>query len=153
MSSLFDLSFKSFITPKIIQVIFIVGLIVVSIAALVFLVGSIASGSAITILFGLIGAVVIVATGIIYVRVINELLILQFRIRDVLEQIAINTGGATPPRPAQTGFGGFGSPSSQPPGGYQSPANPGYPPQQQPSQQPPQQQPPAQPGWGQPPSS
>jgi hypothetical protein len=93
-------SFQKMITPVIIQVIYILGLIGNALAALVFLGMSFAQGTALGILVGFVGAIVILLLGSIMIRVYCELLILAFKIYDELK--AIRTG--TPPADHASGF-------------------------------------------------
>ena len=103
-------SFDKMITPVIIQVIYILGLIVNAIAALVALIGSFTTGSATGILVGLIVSAAILVLGSLMIRVYCELLILAFKIYDELK--AIRTG--TPPADHVSGFPV--SPTSSAPG-------------------------------------
>jgi hypothetical protein len=93
-------SFDKMITPVIIRVIYILGLIANAIAALVALIGSFTTGSATGILVGLIAAAAILVLGSLMIRVYCELLILAFKIYDELK--AIRTG--TPPPGHVSGF-------------------------------------------------
>jgi len=94
------LSFRKMITPTIIQVVFLLGLIVNALSALGVLISSFIAGTAIAILGGLITFVIILILGSILIRVYCELLILAFRIYDELK--AIRTG--TPPPGDMVGF-------------------------------------------------
>lgn len=81
-SSLLDMSFSDFITPKIIKVLFILAIIGSAIWALALLVAGIASGSAGGILGGLIGAPIVFILAVILSRVYLELLLVMFRIAE-----------------------------------------------------------------------
>jgi len=76
---LFDVSMKTFITPSIIKVLFIVGIVAVSIISLVILVAGAQSDG---------GAVFIVLAplywffGVLYLRVILEVIVVLFRIEE-----------------------------------------------------------------------
>lgn len=92
-SSLFDVSMKETITPKIIRVVYVIGIIgillaaVVSIITSIFFSGTIGFGS---VLFALIGAVVGAFIGIVLLRVYLEIIILLFNIYDQLKEIKAN---------------------------------------------------------------
>ena len=81
-SSLLDMSFSDFFTPKIIKVLFILAIIGSAIWALALLVAGIASGSAGGILGGLIGAPIVFILAVILSRVYLELLLVMFRIAE-----------------------------------------------------------------------
>ena len=76
---LFDVSMKTFITPSIIKVLFILGLIVVSIFSLILLVaGAQADGGFVLILL----APLYWFIGVLYLRVILEVIVVLFRIEE-----------------------------------------------------------------------
>lgn len=83
------LSFRRFITPLAIQIIFWVGVLFVVVAALTQMFASFAA-----FILGILGIIV----GIVAVRIYCELLILLFRIYD--ELVSLRTGAP----PADTGF-------------------------------------------------
>ena len=92
--ALFDFSFTSFVTPKIIKVLFILGVLVVSLYAIGMLLiglfsmvrGAIGSG-----LGMLIVAPIIFVLGICYVRVLLEVMVAIFRIAENTSQLAQHT--------------------------------------------------------------
>jgi hypothetical protein len=76
---LFDVSMKTFITPSIIKVLFILGLIAVSIFSLIILVaGAQADGGVVLILL----APLYWFIGVLYLRVILEVIVVLFRIEE-----------------------------------------------------------------------
>jgi len=79
ISSLFDLSFESFVTVKLIRVLYVLALIGVLLSAVSILVGSLAQDRT---FIGLIGAVVILCVGTLLARVYTEILMVVFRIAD-----------------------------------------------------------------------
>ncbi len=85
--SLFDFSFSSFITPKIIKILFVIGLILTAILTLFIIIfafiGSIASG-----VIALIFSPVIFFLYVLAVRIYLELLIVIFRIQSDIAKIA-----------------------------------------------------------------
>jgi hypothetical protein len=88
--SLFDFSFSSFITPKIIKILFVIGLILTAIFTLFLIIfafiGSIASGVVV-----LIFSPVIFLLYVLAVRIYLELLIVIFRIQGDIAKIAEHT--------------------------------------------------------------
>lgn len=81
-SSLLDMSFSDFITPKIIKILFVLAIIGSAIWGLVILVVGLASGSVGGILGGLIGAPILFVLAVIMSRVYLELLLVMFRIAE-----------------------------------------------------------------------
>lgn len=85
--SLFDFSFSSFITPKIIKILFVIGLILVVILTLFYIILAFVSHIA-------FGVVVLILSPIIFllymlaVRIYLELLIVIFRIQGDIAEIA-----------------------------------------------------------------
>ena len=95
--SLFDYSFSSFITTKLIKVLYILSTIAIAIYTLV-LVLVLFKASPVAGIFGLVilGPLVFVI-GMIYMRVILELLIVIFRIHEDVREINVRGGGAMTP--------------------------------------------------------
>lgn len=93
-SSLFDMSFSNFITPKIIRILFILAIIGSAIWALALLVAGLGSGSAGGILGGLIGAPIVFILAVILSRVYLELLLVMFRIAENTERLAERAEGS-----------------------------------------------------------
>jgi len=89
VSSLFDLSFTNFITPKLIKVLFVISIVLAAFGSLfVVLTGFQAGG-----VFGGLGALLIVAPilfffYVMYARVMMEVLIVIFRCSEYLAEIA-----------------------------------------------------------------
>jgi len=76
---LFDVSMKTFITPSIIKVLFVLGLIAISIFSLILLIaGTQADGGAVLILL----APLYWFLGVLYLRVILEVIVVLFRIEE-----------------------------------------------------------------------
>ena len=87
-SSLFDLSFTNFITPKIIKVLFVISIVLLSLETLS-IVGFAFMNSAIGGIFTLlIIAPLILLFGVIYARVVMEVLIQIFRGVEYLAEMA-----------------------------------------------------------------
>lgn len=95
-ADLFDVSFKEFITIRIIKVIFVLGLLVIGIGALFALIAGLSGGGT-----GAIASLIFVPLGalltIIFFRVYLELVVVIFRIGENSTEIARNTGGGSGP--------------------------------------------------------
>ncbi len=77
------LSFRKMITPIIIQILFWIGVALCVIMGLAGIVGGIGAGSGVVVLT----SVLMILIGPIFVRVYCELIIIMFRIHDVLTEI------------------------------------------------------------------
>lgn len=86
-SSLFDLSFSDFITPRIIKLLFVISIIVSVIAAGVLLVSGLSQGDGAALL-ALIGAPLLFLLYVIMARVWLEVIMVLFRIADNTDQLA-----------------------------------------------------------------
>ena len=78
-SSLFDTSFKSFITPKIVRVVFIIGLVISALYGLGIFIALASRGGA-GVIFGLIIGPIVFLVAVIGMRVYLEVVMLLFRI-------------------------------------------------------------------------
>jgi phosphoglycerol transferase MdoB-like AlkP superfamily enzyme len=121
--SLFDTTFSSLITTKIIRVLYILALIVIGLAALFYTIFAFTQSAALGVITLLVLAPLAALLYAIYTRVILEVIIVLFRILETNQQIAANTAG----------LAGGGAPSSTfvPPatsGGYDAPPPPPPPP-------------------------
>ncbi len=86
-ASLTDFSFESFVTPKIIKLVYFLILIGVSFSALAFLVSSAMTKGAVGFIIGLIGAPIILILGAVMGRVYVEIIMLAFKILQTLQRI------------------------------------------------------------------
>ncbi len=114
-NSLFDYSFSSFITPRIIKVLYVLMTIAVALWTLVLLLIAFKASAAAGILTLLIVGPIFFLISMIYVRVGLELLIVFFRIHGDVAEINVRGGGgdippasapapkAPAPAPADTG--------------------------------------------------
>ena len=84
--ALFDLSFSSFITPKIIKILFILAMIGAAILSLVIIVGGFTQGVGAGIL-ALILSVIVFVINIVLARLWLELVMVAFSINDRLKSI------------------------------------------------------------------
>lgn len=97
-ASLFDTSFSSFVTMRIIKVIYVITLILIGLVALAFIVRAFSVGSG----FGFLTLIVLAPLAslfyVIYVRVVLELVIAIFRIMEHTgEQLRLMQGQAPAP--------------------------------------------------------
>jgi hypothetical protein len=147
-ASLFDFNFTSFITLKFLKVIYALLMGLIFLAGIIVFFGSLLSGTAGGVLFGLFIVPILVVVYLLILRVYLESLALFFRIGENTQAIRQSLGG-----PGNGGFGAYAQPGQppmppvppqQPPGGpmpswaQQPPQAPPQPPAA-PSQSPPQQ--------------
>ena len=81
MGRLFDLSFSSFVTPSIVKVIFVVGVVFASIAAFGIFIG-LAQGGGGAVVLGLIVAPLLWFFYVLMIRVMCEIYLVVFRIEE-----------------------------------------------------------------------
>jgi Domain of unknown function (DUF4282) len=118
LSSLFDVSFSSLITTRVIKVLYILSMIVIGIATLFFVVAGFAQsgGSGIV---ALIVAPLVALLYLIYARVLLEVVICLFRIMETNAEMAslqrAAAGPGTPPPLGPTVHDPPEPPSSSPP--------------------------------------
>jgi Domain of unknown function (DUF4282) len=94
---LFDFSFKEFITPTIIKILYALALIGIGIYCLVSIITGFRAGFGYGLL-AIVIAVIVSAIGIILSRVYMELIMVLFRIMGLLEGMSQNKG-TLPPQP------------------------------------------------------
>lgn len=114
LQSLFDFSFESFVVPKLIRIMYIVGVIISGLYALVALGAGFASGG-IALLGALIGAPLFFLVLTVVTRSYCELILVQFSLLQNVERIAEHlTGhaGNTPPTGPVDGRGVMHTPSA-----------------------------------------
>jgi len=87
LGALFDFSFSEFLTPKIIKILYGIGLVLAVIGALVFIGAGFHRGAAAGIIFLIISPLVFLLYAL-GVRVYLEILIVLFRIAGWVEEIA-----------------------------------------------------------------
>jgi Domain of unknown function (DUF4282) len=138
-SGLFDFSFKEYVTPKIIRVIFVILIVFAAIGALALLIGS-ARGGGLGIVFGIIFAVVGFFLYVILFRIYLEVVSALFRINDNIATLVHLSGGtptvtptdaisSSPPPPPST--------PPPPPPASELPPSPLPPPSEPPPEEPP----------------
>jgi Domain of unknown function (DUF4282) len=94
LGALFDFSFSEFVTPKMIRILYGIGLVLAVIGALAFIVGGFHRSTGIGVLF-LILSPLIFLLYTIAVRIYLEILIVLFRIAGWVEKIAAKGQSAT----------------------------------------------------------
>jgi hypothetical protein len=124
--SLFDISFTSFITTKIIKFLYVLALVLIGLGALIIIVSaflqSVAAGLFVLVIIAPLGAFLYV----IYTRVVLEVIIQIFRINEHLrdqihmQQVAFSNAGwltqaPPPPPPASAPLTSFGQAPPPPP--------------------------------------
>jgi hypothetical protein len=135
IGSLFDFSFSSLITTRVIKVVYVIATVLISLVAVAYFIGGLAalgSGSAAVGLGLVVGAPLGWLLYMIVARLSLELAIVIFRIGDDVRRMADAAAGpaghAAGYPPSVPGYGppvgGYGPP----PGGYQPPPTGGYPP-------------------------
>jgi hypothetical protein len=103
LGSLFDLSFSSLITTKVIKVLYILSMIVIGLAALAFIGGAFASSAAAGLFMLIIGAPLGALFYLVYTRVVLEVIIVLFRIMESnvelvqLQRAAVAPASTPPP--------------------------------------------------------
>ena len=98
ITDLFDFSFKEMVTPSYIKVLYVLLLVGIALYCLV----SIISGFAVGFGYGLLAlvvAVIVAFIGVIFARIYMEVIMVFFRIKDLLEQMAQAKGVAVPAIP------------------------------------------------------
>jgi hypothetical protein len=106
-ASLFDYSFRAFITPKIIKLLYILSTIVVGLWTLLVILWGFKQSTGLGILMLVILGPIFFVITMIYVRVWLELLIVFFRIQGDVNEINVRGGGqagtAVEPMPSSAG--------------------------------------------------
>jgi hypothetical protein len=106
LAALFDASFSSLITTRVIKVLYVLSMVIIGIIALVFVGGAFSNSVASGIIVLLIIAPLLSLLYLIYVRVLLELVLVIFRILETntelvqLQRGAASGGSAPPPPPS-----------------------------------------------------
>lgn len=88
VGALFDFSFTSFITTKLIRLLYVLGMLAAAGFAVTIFTGGLAAGGFIGMLTAFIGAPLVFLIGIIYIRVMLELIIVLFRMAEHTADVA-----------------------------------------------------------------
>jgi hypothetical protein len=103
LSSLFDTSFSSLITTRVIRVIYIISMVVIALAALFWVAAAFARSPAAGLLVLIIVAPIVSLLYLIYTRVLLEVIIALFRIMETnIELVELQRGALAPAVPAPT---------------------------------------------------
>jgi hypothetical protein len=107
LAALFDASFSSLITTRVIKVLYVLSMVIIGIIALVFVGGAFSNSVASGIIVLLIVAPLLSLLYLIYVRVLLELVLVIFRILEtntelVQLQRSQAAGGSAPPPPSSS---------------------------------------------------
>lgn len=94
-----DLSFSRFVTTKIVKILYILGVLVSGLGALMVLLGGLASGSFLMMLFCLILSPVVFVIYVMMCRIWLELVVVVFRIAENVAIIAKGANNTPPPMP------------------------------------------------------
>jgi hypothetical protein len=107
LASLFDTSFASLITPRVIKVIYIITMVVIGLAALFWIVAAFAQSVALGLVVLVIAAPIVSLLYLIYTRVLLEVIIALFRIMESNQELVqiqrgvpVSAPPTTPPPPA-----------------------------------------------------
>ncbi len=98
--ALFDFSFREFVTPRIIRVLYVLALIIIALYAiggLIAVVASLADGAVLRALFFLLLIPVGLLLAMAYVRVLLEIMVVVFRIGENIQVLADAARPAWPP--------------------------------------------------------
>jgi hypothetical protein len=125
-SSLFDYSFSSFVTPRIIKVLYVLATIVISLWTLLLVLAAFNASDGFGVLMLVIGGPLTFLISMIYARVFLELVIVFFRINGNVQEIRDGrSGGAMQPAPipdTPPGDAPVVAPAGSPPETGQQPA-------------------------------
>jgi uncharacterized protein DUF4282 len=116
-ASLFDISFSSLITTKVIKVVYVISMVVIGLAALVFIIAAAASDDgAGGLIFAIIVTPIFALLYLIYTRIILEVIIVLFRIMESnLELVELQRRAVGPAAAAPSVPSGPSTPPPQPP--------------------------------------
>lgn len=99
VGALMDFSFSRFVTTKIVKILYILGVLVSALGALMILLGGLASGSILMALFCLILTPVVFVIYVMMCRIWLELVVVVFRIAENVAIIAKGASNTPPPMP------------------------------------------------------
>jgi hypothetical protein len=88
--SLMDSRFDSLITPKLIRLLYVIGMVVLAIAAIIVIVVNFTNSAGAGII-ALILAPIVALIYLIVIRVYLELIIIAFKIREGVDEVVLNT--------------------------------------------------------------
>jgi hypothetical protein len=100
LASLFDTSFSSLVTPRVIKFIYIISMVVIGLAALFWIGAAFSQSAAFGLLVLVIAAPLVSLLYLIYTRVLLEVIIALFRIMEYNAELVTLQRAATPGAPA-----------------------------------------------------
>jgi hypothetical protein len=122
LASLFDTSFASLVTPRVIKVIYIITMVVIGLAAVAWIIAAFADSVALGLVVLVIVAPLLALLYLIYTRVLLEVILALFRIMESNQELVqlqrTSVGGvaaSTPPPPAASPPPPPEPPASEPP--------------------------------------
>jgi hypothetical protein len=103
LAALFDTSFATLVTPRVIKVIYIISMVVIGLAALFWIAAAFTRSAAFGLLVLIIAAPIISLLYLIYTRVLLEVIIALFRIMETnVELVQLQRSAVGPAAPAPT---------------------------------------------------
>jgi uncharacterized protein DUF4282 len=97
LASLFDVSFKSLITTRVIKVIYVLSMVLIGLGALISVAAAFSNSAAAGLITLIVLAPLVSLLYLIYLRVVLEIVIAIFRIMETnVELVALQRGGAAP---------------------------------------------------------
>ena len=100
LASLFDTSFSSLVTPRVIKFIYIISMVVIGLAALFWIGAAFSQSAAFGLLVLVIAAPIVSLLYLIYTRVLLEVIIALFRIMEYNAELVTLQRASTPGAPA-----------------------------------------------------
>lgn len=116
-SSLFDMSFTSLITTRIIKVLYVLAMIVIGLYALGFIIAGFSNSAGLGLAILLIGAPIFTIISLVYTRVLLEVFIALFRIMENSSELVTRAKALEPSGATSPGGSPPTSPGAPPPGG------------------------------------
>jgi uncharacterized membrane protein len=101
--SLFDLSFTSLVTTRIIKVLYVLAIIVIGLYALAFIAGGFSNSASAGVVVLLIVAPLFTLVSLIYTRVLLEVIIALFRIMENTSELVAHANAREPLSASSTG--------------------------------------------------
>jgi uncharacterized protein DUF4282 len=123
-ASLFDISFSSLITTKVIKVLYVISLIVIGLVAIGFIVSAFASSAAFGVVTLVILAPLFALLYTVWARVVLEFIIVVFRIAEYMHELVELTRAQVSPAVVASAVQTTSMPSVEPPPAAEPPAPP-----------------------------
>lgn len=108
LKSLVDFQFQSFATPRLIRILYAISFVIICLYGLFFLFGGLSQGGFVAVL-SLLGAPLFVLLGLLYARVMTEVIAVLFRLgENTTRMVALLEAGAGPGGAGRGGAPGVG---------------------------------------------